>query len=495
MTDRPNILLIVTDHFRGDLLHGALAGSVSLPNLERFGRDAVTFRRHYSVATPCGPARVSLLTGQYAMNHRAVRNGTPLRHDTPNLALSLRAAGYEPLLFGYTDVAQDPRVVPAGDPRLQSYEELLPGFTEIVRMRQETDDLIWRDHLRAKGYDVPEGMDLYRPSGDRIDDPAIYRAEDSDTAFLTDRFLEHIAREDDGWCAMLSYIRPHPPFVAPEPWNRLVDPASVPRPAASTDADAHPYIEALRKTRLVSGVVEGFPDLQTSPEVVRTLRAVFLGLAAEVDHHVGRVFEWLEESGRLDDTLVIFTADHGDLLGDYGLWGKDSFYDAAYHVPLMIRAPGLAPRAIDAMTESIDVAPTVLEWAGCEAPASMNGTSLIDLARTGSGGRSVTYSEHDFGNPVSPSPRQQILGLGAAAANFAVVRTDTHRLVHFASDPPRVLFDMTDLGEACDISRSEEGPAISLDLSAKMLCLRMQNPDGTFARTMVTSEGVRTGSN
>ena len=491
MTDRPNILLIVTDHFRADLLDGALQGAVPLPYLTALAEQSVMLRRHFSVTTPCGPSRVSLLTGQYAMNHRAVRNGTPLRHDTPNVARTLRDAGYDPLLFGYTDVAQDPRVLPADDPRLESYEEVLPGFTEVVRMRQETDDRVWRDHLRARGYEVPGGTALYRPTGERISDPAMYRAEDSDTAFLTDRFLEHMDGVADGFCAMLAYIRPHPPFVAPAPWNTLVDPASVPAPLAMQGDAVHPYVAALQHTKPAASTVEGFPDLEATPEIVQELRAVFLGLCAEVDFHVGRVIDWLKTSGRWDKTLVLFTADHGEMLGDYGLWGKGTFHAAAFHVPLLAHVPGAAPRTIDVMTESIDIAPTILEWAGCQVPHSMDGQSLLSLIRTGEGGRATTFSEHDFGNPISPTALQRALGLPAAQANLAVFRTKTHRLVHFAGPLRQVLYDMTADGEARDVASNAGGDSICLDLSRQMLCHRMAHPEGTFARTMVIDGGVR----
>ena len=100
MSNRPNILLIVIDQFRADLLDGRLAEVANLTSLRALMDETTVFPRHYSVVSPCGPSRVSLLTGQYAMNHRAVRNGTPLRHDTPNLASCLREAGYDPLLFG-----------------------------------------------------------------------------------------------------------------------------------------------------------------------------------------------------------------------------------------------------------------------------------------------------------------------------------------------------------------------------------------------------------
>jgi hypothetical protein len=146
------------------------------------------------------------------------------------------------------------------------------------------------------------------------------------------------------------------------------------------------------------------------------------------------------------------------------------------------------------MTESIDVAPTILDWAGCKVPHSMDGQSLISLLETGEGGRALTFSEHDFGDPVSPTARQRALGLQADAANFAVLRSGTHRLVHFASGLPQVVLNVTEGGETNDLMQTDQASGISLDLSAKMLCLRMQNPEGTFARTMVTQDGVQIGS-
>ena len=492
MSSRPNVLLIIIDQFRADLLDGRLAEIAGLKNLAALADEAFVFRDHYSVVTPCGPSRVSLFTGQYAMNHRAVRNGTPLRHDTPNLAREMRAAGYDPLLFGYTDIAQDPRALPEGDPRLTSYEELLDGFTEALRMRQESDDSAWRDDLRAKGYEVPDGNDLYVPDGDDLTSPARYRAEDSDTAFLTDRFLDRMGGEDPGWFATLTYIRPHPPFVAPAPFNALINPDDLPAPAQTLDNEAHPFTEALRGTEPISSKVEGFLELEDSPKTVAKLRATYLGLAAEVDQHIGRVLDWLKASGQWDDTILIVTADHGEMLGDHGLWGKKAYYDASYKIPLMIRIPGESPREMKGMSESIDVSPTILDLVGRTAPDAMNGTSLRGMM-AGGDGKAFSFSEHDFGDPIEPSKLQQALGLSTIQSNYAVLRSKTHRLVHFAGDLPQVLFDMTGDGELRDISALPNAQAICLDLSRQMLCHRMVHPESTFAKTMVVDGGVKTG--
>ena len=157
-----NVLFIVIDQLRADCVFGALADHIDIPNLRALMADAVTFERHFSVVSPCGPSRASLLTGQYSMNHRSVRNGTPLRHDVPNVATEMRKSGYMPLLFGYTDTTQDPRVFPPADPAMHSYEYPMNGFQEAVEMRFEMS-YPWRSHLMDKGYHFETYQDVFRP--------------------------------------------------------------------------------------------------------------------------------------------------------------------------------------------------------------------------------------------------------------------------------------------------------------------------------------------
>lgn len=494
MTTRPNVLLIVIDQFRADLLSGKLARIAKLPNLKALMNDAAVFQNHYSVMAPCGPSRVSLLTGQYGMNHRAVRNGTPLRHDTPNLAKEAQKLGYEPLLFGYTDTTIDPRSTEPDDPRLASYEEVMPGFREIASLRQESDDRMWMEAAAAKGVILPDGNEKYRPAGEKLNDPAIYPAQLSDTAVLTDAFLNHMKDEDQGWFSLLAYIRPHPPFVAPAPYNSMYAPSDMPEPVSDTGDTPHPFLKASQETTTVSDKVVGFPGLGPSPEVTAILRSIYLGLASEVDHHIGRVISWLKESGQYDNTILIVTADHGELLGDFDLWGKSSFHDSAYHIPLVVRAPGGA-KGIEyqEMTESVDVAPTILELMGGSAPSSMDGRSLAPLLdQKKLPWREFTFSEFDFGDPIRPSSVQRHLGLHSDFCNFAVLRTKDFKLVHFGGELPQLLFAAND--ETRNIANAPDMMPTVLDLSRKMLSHRMVHADGTFSGTMATPEGMKTGT-
>lgn len=162
MQNKRNVLFIIIDQLRADCVLGDLADHVDLPNLRAFMEDSVTFTRHFSVTNPCGPSRASLLTGQYAMNHRSVRNGTPLRHDTPNIATEMRKAGYLPMLFGYTDTSQDPRAFHPNDPAVRTYEYPMNGFHEMKEMRLEMS-FPWQSHLMNRGYTFENYWDVYKP--------------------------------------------------------------------------------------------------------------------------------------------------------------------------------------------------------------------------------------------------------------------------------------------------------------------------------------------
>lgn len=491
---RPNILFVVFDQMRADCLSGALGAAVALPNLRAFMDDSTVFTNHVSVTSPCGPARASLLTGQYAMNHRAVRNGTPLPMDKPNLATELRRGGITPLLYGYTDTAADPRHYPADDPILTSYEQVMNGFTEALELRFD-DSRTWRGYLAAQGYDVPAGDDIYVPVGDRPDAPALFHADHSDTAFLTDRFLDDLPTRGDGWCAHVTFIRPHPPFVAPAPYSSLVDKAAMPAPAGNGAADfaaAHPFNAPAITYRQAHDMVCGFTDLTPSVETTSMLRAVYMGLVAELDHHFGRLVKHLRSHGQYEDTLIVVTSDHGEMLGDYGCWGKINYLDAAFRVPLMIRVPGGATGRVDLPTESVDVMPTILDWLGQDCPDSVDGHSLLPFARGGvpEDWRDYNVSEFDFGDPVAPTSMQRDLGLASDECGVAILRTASHSLVHFNGGLPPILFDHDGAGEGRNIAGDSGADTVRLAMMERLLTHRMRYAEGRFSRTMITPEGV-----
>ena len=513
MSQVRNVLLLVIDQIRADCsgtveVPSLLAGIGQMPNLDALRSEAASFERHYSVTTPCGPARASLLTGLYAMTHRMVRNATPLAHGIDNIATEARKSGYEPLLFGYTDTGPDPRVHSPADPELRSYERVMTGFREIVEARLE-ENHAWRGYLHSRVDDLPPFEKFFAPRefdpdrGPRPDDPAFYDAHDSDTAFLTDRFLDEIAFRE-GWLAHLTYLRPHPPLIAPRPYNRMYRAEEMPRPtrleSKAATASVHPFLAAAMNHDWINAMVEGY-DAQLDdddPDDVACLRAVYLGLASEVDHHVGRVIAWLKDSGRYDNTLIVITGDHGEMLGDHYMWAKYSFHDASFHVPLIIRDPDRpeshGTRFFD-FTESVDVAPTILDWIGREPPRGMDGRSLLPfLSGDGPGAerwRDHVYCEFDYGEPDEPTLWQRELGLSLREANFAILREERYKLVHFNGGLPPLLFDLQSPGgESVDLAGDPAYAETLLRMTRKLLDHRMRFQDHRLSDTKLTATGV-----
>lgn len=386
MTGRPNVLLITADQWRGDCLGYLGHPFVRTPHLDALAEDAVTFTRHFAPCAPCSPARASLYTGLYQMNHRVVSNGAALDDRFDNIARAGRRAGYEPTLFGYTDTALDPRGRAADDPALRSYEEVLPGFTCRQPLRE--DDKTWITWLRGRGVNEAVLADPHRvdcaPDGGVSLAPPRYRAEETQTAFLVEKTVDWLEEQQAGepWFAHISFLRPHPPFVVPDPYASMVDPATVPMPITPEDgapAMNHPFVGNMRARTAADNFQPGLQGSvgQLSPEDFRRIRAIYFGMIAEVDAQLGRLFEALRTRGMWDDTLVVFTSDHGEMLGDHGLLGKGGFYPQSQHIPLIIRPPhGGAKRLVEAFTSPIDIFPTLLDLWNQAAGHTPNGRSL-----------------------------------------------------------------------------------------------------------------------
>lgn len=462
-----NVLFITIDQLRADLIAGPLATFVPTPNLDRLATQGTRFGNHFTVTVPCGPARASLLTGLYAMNHRSVRNGAPLARHHATIGTEMRKAGYEPLLFGYTDTTPDPTGMDPEDPDLTIYEGVAPGFRELVEMRLDAG-LEWPAWLIGRGHRIGQEWsgplpDLYRPvpadggNAPKITDPALYSAEESDTAYLTDRTLQSLTvRAAKPWFAHVTYIRPHPPLVAPAPYNRIVDPASL--PGADKAVPGHSFIDAWRSGPSNSGLYWGFDGdcAAMDDETVADLRAVYCGLTAEVDHHIGRILDWLDATGQAERTLVIVTADHGEMLGDKGMWGKESVFEQAYRVPLIVRDPhGRAQgRAVEAMTESIDLSPTILDWVERDAPPAMDGTSLLPWAAGEvPRWRDAAFMEADFAHPDKQTRFQRHWSLDTNECHASILREARWKYVQFAGGVPPLLFDLeNDPGETVNLA-------------------------------------------
>ncbi|MEO6124731.1 MAG: sulfatase-like hydrolase/transferase [Ilumatobacteraceae bacterium] len=365
-----NVLLITLDQFRGDCLSSAGHALVQTPNLDALAASGVRLARHYSQAAPCSPGRACLYTGMYQMNNRVVANGTPLDHRFDNVALAARRAGYDPVLFGYTDQSIDPRDASGpDDPRMQTYTGVLPGFTEGIAL--DDDQVQWMDWLAALGY-----TDL-GTSHDALTSEPSRPAEHGISAFLTDAAIAWLDQQprDRPWFTHLSYLRPHPPYAAAGEFATMYNPADVDLPIVPA-ADRHPFHDAtLQYPRSAA---------PTGEAEIRALRAQYYGMISEVDAQLGRVWAHLREIGQWDNTVIVVTADHGEQLGDHGLIQKLGFFEQSYFILGIVRDPRRPEghgSVVHQFTENVDLFPTICDAIGVPVPVQCDGVPLTPFLR------------------------------------------------------------------------------------------------------------------
>jgi len=488
-----NVLYITVDQWRGDCLGVVGHPVVRTPNLDRLAAEGVLFRRHYAQAAPCGPSRASLHTGTYLMNHRSVLNGTPLDARFTNVALEARGLGYDPVLFGYTDASPDPRVLDPDDPRLRTYEGVLPGFRAELDLPEHL--LPWGAWLRDQGYDVPEDVrEMYEPVSDAPGAPVAYAAEHTEAAFLTGELLRYVDEQDgEPWFVHAAYIRPHPPFVAPAPYHEMYDPDTVPQPVRHPTFEAEGAVHPLLASAVLIPGLRG-PDDEAE---LRQLRATYYGMMTEVDTQVGRLVDGLRARGAWDNTFVILTSDHGEQLGDHWLTEKLGWFDQSYHVPLIVRDPRSESDATrgsivdDRFTENVDVMPTILEWIGVDAPVQCDGASLLDLVHGDApeDWRDAVHWEWDFRDPTGRLS-QEMFGIGIDECSIAVLRDERGKYVHFAGMAP-LFYDLErDPDELVNRATDPDYGATVLEYAQRLLSFRMRNAERTLTGALVTPQGV-----
>ncbi len=518
------MLLITLDQFRADTLGCAGHPLVQTPNLDALAAQGVRFARHYSQAAPCGPGRAALYTGTYQMNNRVVANGTPLDARFDNVALVAKRAGYVPTLFGYTDQSIDPRLVTdRSDPRLSTYEGVLPGFEEGLLLVENQDP--WLDWLRGLGYSIDNAVQAWLSEGERP-------AEHSITTFLTNHVDDWIrarcsaqASGTQGpWFAHASYLRPHPPYRAAGHYATMYDPADcpIPLPIPKEDPTKHHPVFA----RLLAHRAYAASARKTS---VAQNRAQYYGMVSEVDDALGRLWRTLQELDAWDNTLIVVTADHGEQLGDQGLLGKAGFYESSYNVLSLIRDPALVAghgRVVDAFTENVDILPTICERISSSIPAQCDGVSLGAFLNgsTPSAWRDGATYEWDWREdtliaqassaqassaqvpsasttstsiPLSASPAPSASTAPSASPepdwetplehqHLCVRRTDTHAYVQFGDGTWRCF----NLALDPTWQTEETDPLVILALAQAMLIWRSTHTDRTLTQILLRDPAI-----
>ena len=406
---RPNLLILMADQLAAAALP-AYGGTVArAPHIGRLAREGVVFDAAYCSSPLCAPSRYGMLTGRLPSRFGAFDNASELPSEVPTFAHHLRLAGYRTVLSGKMHFA--------GPNQLHGFEERLT--TDIYPA-----DFAWTPDWRRPGVrpswyhdmaSVLEAGPCVRTNQLDFDDEVVFQAR---------RKLHDLARDGDArpFCLVVSMTHPHDPYAISAPhWARYSDDEiDLPRLGAS-DVPDDPHSRRLRAACLIDAT-----PLTTAQ--VRRARHAYYGAISYVDDQVGVLLETLREIDRADDTVVVLLSDHGDMLGERGLWYKMNFFEPAARVPLVFHAPGrFAPGRVREAVALHDLLPTFVELAGAGAPPEgIDGRSLLaQLARHG-GGRDEAACEY--------------LGEGAVAP-MAMLRRGRFKFIHCAADP-ELLFDL-----------------------------------------------------
>ena len=395
-----NVLFIMCDQLRADHLgcYGG-TGALTTPHIDRLAERGARFDRAYVTSAVCGPSRTSFYTGRYPVSHRVTWNRVPLPVDELCLGDYLAGAGRSLSLLGKTHFVPHRAGLEEHGYQLSDAARtrfLEGGFTPLERYDGHYEmaaDSPYRQYLLNQGYggDAPwtdHVIGSLDASGAPVSGwfmrhaalPARVREEDSETTYLTSRAIDFIrAQGDTPWALHLSYIKPHWPYKAPAPYHAMFGPddAAVPVRHAREQTAGHPVHRAYQRHE----ESESF----ARDEVWRSVRPVYMGLVKQIDDQIGLLMAQLAQAGRLEDTLVVFTADHGDFLGDHWLGEKEYFFEPAVRVPLIVVDPAAAPGQVHQdFVECIDVVPTVLEALGIAVPEHrIEGLSLLPRLRAG----------------------------------------------------------------------------------------------------------------
>ena len=471
-----NVLFITLDQWRGDCLSALGHPVLETPTLDALAGRGTLFANHWANAAPCGPSRACLYTGTYQHRNRSLLNGTPLDARFTNVALLARELGYDPVLFGYTDTSVDPRTVPPGDPRLYSYEGVLPGFRVLIEDPWEQGSPAWGRWLASKGVEVPANPhELYEPmEGYPGSDahgstwaPARFPVELSQTTFVREAVMEFLERNGETpFFVHASFIRPHPPRRNPVGYHDLYPADSlgpfVGCPTREEEGALHPLAGAMVRMPVIGAPVE--------ERERRQLRATYYGAQREVDDGLAPLFEYLDTSGLADSTMVVLTSDHGEMGGDHWLLEKLGYWDESYHVPLIVVDPRQEAddgrgSVVRAVTESVDVLPTICEFMGAEIPLQADGWSLDPFLRgepAPEHWRDTAHFEWSFADPVNRLP-ERAFGLPMSHCSLAVSRGPRYKYVQFAATPelfPSLLFDVVaDPGQTHNLLAGGEAAA------------------------------------
>ncbi|MRG56029.1 choline-sulfatase [Phyllobacterium sp. SYP-B3895] len=438
---KPNILIIVVDQLNGTLFPDGPAPFIHAPHLKALAKRSARFAKTYTASPLCAPARASLMSGQLPSRTRVYDNAAEFASDIPTYAHHLRRAGY------YTGLSGKMHFV--GPDQLHGFEERLT--TDIYPA-----DFGWTPDYRKPGERIDWWYhNLGSVTGAGVAEITNQMEYDDEVAFHARQKLYQLSREADDharrpWCLTVSFTHPHDPYVARRKYWDLYEGSEALDPAVGEIgfADQDPHSQRLLKAC-------DYEAFDITADQVRKARQGYLANISYIDDKVGEILDVLQTTRMLDNTIIVFTSDHGDMLGERGLWFKMNFFEGSARVPLMIAGKGIDAQLVEAPVSTLDITPTLAALGGVDIAEVLPWTDGEDLGplMRGDGARK--------------SPVLMEYAAEGSNAPLVALRDGKHKFVHCEIDPPQ-LFDLeSDPHELNNLAGDPGHAGVVADFTAK----------------------------
>ncbi len=441
MKPRPNILILMVDQLNGTLFPDGPADFLHAPNLRELAERSMRFANNYTASPLCAPGRAAFMSGQLPSRTGVYDNAAEFASSIPTYAHHLRAAGYHTCLSGKMHFV--------GPDQLHGFEERLT--TDVYPA-----DFGWTPDYRKPGERIDWWYhNLGSVTGAGVAETSNQLEYDDEVAFHAVQKLYQLARRSDDadrepWCLTVSFTHPHDPYVARRKFWDIYEncPALEPETGAIPLEDQDPHSQRLYHAA-------DYASYDITPDDVRRSRRGYFANISYLDEKIGEIIDVLTRTRMRDDTIILFCSDHGDMLGERGLWFKMSFFEGSSRVPLMIAGPGLPDGLTETPVSNLDVLPTLCDLAGVDMDAIMpwtDGQSLVPL----------------INGEVRDEPVLMEYAAEGSYAPMVAIRDDRYKFVHCEIDPPQ-LFDLqADPNELTNLADDPAYEAVVAEFAAKV---------------------------
>ncbi|PWK60572.1 choline-sulfatase [Roseicyclus mahoneyensis] len=464
---QPNILIVMVDQLTGTLFPDGPADWLHAPHLKALAARSMRFTNSYTASPLCAPARASFMSGQLPSRTGVYDNAAEFASSIPTYAHHLRRAGYHTCLSGKMHFV--------GPDQLHGFEQRLT--TDIYPA-----DFGWTPDYRKPGQRIDWWYhNMGSVTGAGVAEITNQMEYDDEVAFMAEQKLYDLARakDDRPWCLTVSFTHPHDPYVARRKYWDLYEDCGHLQP----DVPALPYEDHDPHARRIFDANDWRSFDITEGDIARSRRAYFANISY-LDDKIGGLLDVLDRTRQ--EAIVVFVSDHGDMLGERGLWFKMNFYEGSARVPLMIAAPGLAPGVVTDPVSTIDLCPTLCDLAGVSMAEVMpwtDGESLVPLAR---GRRRESPVAMEYAAEASITP---LVALRQDRWKYTNCAADPEQLFDLDADPQERVNLADDPAHAATLERFRVMAAERWDLEGFDAAVRESQ-----ARRWVVYEALRNGA-